>query len=110
MNCIFCRISKKEIPAQFVFEDEKFVAFEDIHPKAPVHILVLPREHLASVLEAKGELLGAVVEIAKKIAAEKKLGGYKLVFNVGPAGGQVVEHLHLHLLGGWREKPGKVEV
>ena len=110
MNCIFCKISQKEIPAQFVFEDEKFVAFEDIHPKAPVHILVLPKEHLASVLEAKGELIGTTVEIAKKIAAEKKLEGYKLVFNVGPAGGQVVEHLHLQLLGGGREKPGKVEV
>ncbi|HEY4527796.1 MAG TPA: HIT domain-containing protein, partial [Candidatus Paceibacterota bacterium] len=76
MNCIFCKISQKEIPAQFVFEDEKFVAFEDIHPKAPVHILVLPKEHLASVLEAKGELIGTTVEIAKKIAAEKKLEGY----------------------------------
>lgn len=110
MGCIFCKIINKEVPADFLFENEKFVALSDINPKAPVHILVMPKEHLTSVLEADKEILGATVETAKKIAAGKKLGGYKLIFNVGRAGGQVVDHLHLHLLGGWKDKPGKIEV
>lgn len=106
-NCIFCKISKKEIPATTVFEDADVAAFTDIHPKAPVHILVIPKEHIQSIAHleaAHADVIAKLVYAAKRIAVEKELTGYKLVFNVGREGGQMVDHLHLHLLGGW-EKP-----
>lgn len=109
-NCVFCKIVNKEIPKEFVFQNGEFAAFYDLNPKAPVHLLVIPKKHCASVREASGELLGKVVETAKKIAAERGLEGYKLIFNVGRKGGQVIDHLHLHLVGGWVQAPGKVEV
>ena len=116
MACIFCSIINKEIPKdpqEIVFEDSEFMAFYDLHPKAPVHILILPKTHIASVKDLKqGEerITGRMVGLAKNIAAEKKMEGYKLIFNVGPKGGQVIAHLHLHLVGGWESSPGKVEV
>lgn len=103
MDCIFCKIAEKKIPADIVYEDEKAVVFKDINPKAPFHILIIPKKHIASVKELKSEdeeLMGGLILIAQKIAGEKKLEGYKLVINVGRDGGQIVEHLHLHLLGG----------
>lgn len=106
-NCIFCKISKKEIPAATVFEDVDVVAFTDIHPKAPVHILVIPKEHIQSIAHLEADhtdVIAKLVYAAKRIAAEKALAGYKLVFNVGREGGQIIDHLHLHLIGGW-EKP-----
>lgn len=103
MDCIFCKIANKELPAEIVFEDEKFIAFNDIQPKAPFHALIVPRRHIVSVehLEPQDkELVGEMVLLAQKIARQKQLSGYKLQINVGRAGGQLVEHLHLHLLSG----------
>lgn len=103
-DCIFCRIAAGEIPGDRIFEDERVVAFRDIHPKAPVHVLVIPRQHHASldaVPPGEDALLGHVCLVARDLA--KRLGladGYRLVVNTGPAGGQTVDHLHLHLLGG----------
>ncbi|MEK7465022.1 MAG: histidine triad nucleotide-binding protein [Patescibacteria group bacterium] len=107
MDCIFCKITRKEVGAEIVSEDSTVLAFNDIHPKAPVHILVVSKQHIQSIahLEADhSEVIVKLIYTAKRIAAERGLGGYKLVFNVGREGGQVVDHLHLHLLGGW-EKP-----
>ncbi len=109
-NCLFCKIVNKEIPTSFVAEDGELVAFDDIHPKAPAHVLILPKTHVLSVKEADEKLSGKLIALAKKIAEEKGLEGYKLIFNVGPKGGQVIEHLHLHLVGGWNEAPKKVEI
>lgn len=102
-NCIFCKIVKGEIPSAKVFEDEKVVAFNDINPKAKIHILIVPKKHIESIKnieEADKELVGELFLAAKKIAEEKNMQGYKLVINVGREGGQLVDHLHLHLLSG----------
>ncbi len=103
MDCIFCKIIKGEIPSTKVLENDEVFAFDDINPKAKVHILIVPKKHIESVrsleLSDKG-LMGEMVLVAQKIAKEKNLSGYKLVINVGRDGGQLVDHLHLHLLGG----------
>ena len=107
MKCIFCSIASKEIPTNFVFEDDKLVAFKDMKPSAPTHILVVPKEHIESIAHLEGDhkdILAALIYRAKEIAEEKKLKGYKLVFNVGREGGQVIDHLHLHLMGGWSSR------
>lgn len=103
--CIFCQIIKKEIPSPFVFEDEQMVAFKDISPKAPVHLLIVPKKHIESVAKLAEDdkiLIGEMIWRAKILAEEQGIAedGYKLVFNCGEHGGQVVKHLHLHLLGG----------
>jgi len=106
MDCIFCKIVKKDARADIVFEDKDVVVFIDINPKAPKHLLVVPREHIESIanLEANhSDIIVKLIYTAKKVAEEMGLTGYKLVFNVGREGGQVVDHLHLHLLGGWSE-------
>ncbi|MBI2278888.1 MAG: HIT domain-containing protein [Candidatus Brennerbacteria bacterium] len=103
-NCVFCRILKKEISADFAYEDDAVAVFADIKPSAPVHYLVVPKRHVDSVMaldDTDGVLAGALILAAKKVAAAKGLKGYRLVFNVGREGGQVVDHLHLHLIGGW---------
>lgn len=104
MSCLFCRIVAGEIPSASVFEDALSCAFADISPKAPVHVLIVPREHIASVAvadESKSALLGHLMWVAAKIASDKGLGkGYRIVVNTGEDGGQTVDHLHLHLLGG----------
>ena len=108
MDCIFCKIIKKEIPTDLIFENENIVAFNDIRPKAPIHILVIPKKHIAAIMDLKKEdeaLAGEIIFSTKEIAEEKGLKGYKLVFNVGREGGQLVDHIHLHLLGGWKDKP-----
>jgi len=100
-DCIFCKIVKEEVPSAKLFENEKLIAFNDINPKAKVHILVVPKKHIESVKyleEADKELIGEMFLAAQKIAKEKNLEGYKLVINVGREGGQLVGHLHLHLL------------
>jgi len=107
MDCVFCKISRKEIPADIVYEDGDVIAFRDAHPIAPVHVLVIPKKHIASVADISEEdafLMGKLVAIAKKIADDLKISGkgYKLLFRVGEHGGQEVEHIHLHLLGGAR--------
>lgn len=106
-NCVFCKIIAKEIPADFVYEGERIVAFKDIHPSAPVHLLVVPKEHIMSVLHLEGNHKDVISELifqAKHLAEAAGLKGYKLVFNVGREGGQLVDHLHLHLVGGWTKK------
>jgi len=104
-NCLFCKIINKEVPLEIVFEDEKFLVFKDIDPQAPVHLLIVPKEHIESVdhLEEKNkELIGELFLITKKIARDQKVAkdGYRLILNVGKKGGQTIDHLHLHLLGG----------
>ncbi len=104
MECVFCKIARGEIPAHKVYEDEEFVAFRDINPQAPTHILIIPGKHiesLSSVAEEDRELLGKLLWVAKRVADELNLKkGYRLVINTGPDGGQEVLHLHVHLLGG----------
>ncbi len=102
-NCIFCKIIKGEIPSTKVFENENLFAINDINPKAKIHILIIPKEHIESVKHLQDghkNLIGEMFLAAQKIAKEKNLEGYKLVINVGREGGQLVDHLHLHLLGG----------
>ncbi|MFA4925645.1 MAG: histidine triad nucleotide-binding protein [Candidatus Aminicenantales bacterium] len=106
-DCLFCRIISKEIPSKLVYEDEKVLAFEDINPQAPTHILIIPKKHVASLKvaeESDQELLGYILLAARKIAEDKGLGenGFRLVINTGPDSGQEVYHLHVHLLGGRR--------
>ena len=105
MDCIFCKIAKKEIPSKIVYEDDKIIGFEDINPQAPVHILIIPKEHIPminDVEEKHSQLIGDMIIRAKKIAKEKGIAetGYRLVFNNGKNAGQEVFHIHLHLLGG----------
>jgi len=107
MDCIFCKIAQKEIPADIAREDEDVIAFRDVHPIAPVHILVIPKKHIASVADISEKdtlLMGKLVATAKKIAEDLKISenGYKLLFRVGEHGGQEVGHIHLHLIGGAR--------
>jgi histidine triad (HIT) family protein len=104
MSCLFCKIVNGEIPSTPVYQDELAYAFADINPKAPVHVLVAPREHIASVDDAGKEneaLIGHLIAVAAGIARAKGLTrGYRVVANVGDDGGQTIDHLHLHLLGG----------
>lgn len=103
-DCIFCRIVRGEIPAQKVYEDEHVLAFNDLHPLAPVHILVIPKLHIASMAEVGDEheaLMGRLMVAATRIAREQGCNqGYRIVTNTGRIGGQEVYHLHLHILGG----------
>ena len=104
-DCLFCKIFAREIPAKEVFRDDEIVAFEDIRPVAPTHVLVIPKEHIPSVhdlSDGQGPMLLRMFEVANRIADERKIDryGYRLVFNKGPQAGQTVYHVHLHLLGG----------
>jgi histidine triad (HIT) family protein len=102
-DCLFCKIIKGEIPSEKVFENEKILVIKDIHPKAEVHLLILPKKHIVSVNhleEEDKELVGELIFTAQRIAKEKNLKGYKLIINVGREGGQLIDHLHLHLLSG----------
>ena len=105
MDCIFCRIISGDIPSDILYQDEQVVAFRDINPKAPVHLLLVPREHiesLAELSEDEASIMGHLVAVANRLAREAGISdkGYRLVVNSGPEGGQEVPHLHLHLLGG----------
>ena len=104
MDCLFCKIAAGTIPAKKVFEDEQALAIEDIRPQAPVHVLVIPKKHVRSLAETDPgdkEMLGHLLEVVRELAVEQKLGdGYRVVINTGPNGGQTVDHLHLHVLGG----------
>lgn len=107
MDCIFCKIAAGSIPADVVFSDSDFVAFRDVHPLAPVHVVIIPRRHIASVndlTEADQGLAGRLILVARKVAEKEKIAasGYRLAINCGPDGTQVVPHIHLHLLGGRR--------
>ena len=100
-NCIFCKIIRKEIPATVVDEDDNCLAFRDLNPQAPVHILVIPKVHVASVSEASATHSGALMTRGAAIAKKEGLAnGFRLVVNTGDEGGQTVHHLHLHVLGG----------
>ncbi len=106
-DCVFCRIVRRELPAKVVFEDERLLAFEDIRPKAPVHILIIPKDHFASLNEApdgSGALLGEILLRARAIARDKGVGesGYRIVLNTAGDSGQEVFHIHFHVLGGRR--------
>jgi histidine triad (HIT) family protein len=108
MDCIFCKIIKGEIPASKVYDNEKIIAFNDINPKANIHILIVPKKHIESIKhleELDKELAGEMLLVAQKLAKEKNMEGYKLVINVGREGGQLVDHLHLHLLSPEWNKP-----
>jgi histidine triad (HIT) family protein len=104
MSCLFCKIIDGSIPSTRVYEDEQCIAFADINPQAPVHLLIIPRKHIVSLAEATTEdsaLLSHLLWTVAEIAREKSLAaGYRVVINIGPNGGQTVDHLHLHLLGG----------
>lgn len=102
-NCLFCQIINKQTSADIVYEDDGFIAFKDIHPKAPFHLLIVPKKHIDSVnhLEQKDkDLMGGLILTAQKIAKKNNLTGYKLLINVGREGGQIIDHLHMHLLAG----------
>ena len=105
MDCSFCRIAKKEIPAVIVYEEEDILAFDDINPKAPVHILIIPKRHVSTVSDLKPqdkELVGSIFLAASKIAKSKGIfeTGYRVLVNSGKDSGQTIDHLHFHLLGG----------
>jgi len=120
-NCIFCKIATKQIPSKTIYEDDDLIAFHDINPAAPVHFLIVPKQHipsLASCDPSHADLLGKMMLLAPKLAQEQGcgysangngegVGGFKTLFNTGPDGGQEVYHLHLHVIGGpqpWRRK------
>ena len=101
--CLFCQIINKEIPSDFVYEDEEIVAFNDKYPQSKTHILIIPKKHIETIKDLKEDeadeiLVGKMILVAQKIAKEKNLDGYKLQFNVGESGGQVIFHIHLHLM------------
>ena len=104
VDCIFCKISRKEIPAKHIYDDTEIFAFDDIHPQAPTHMLICPRKHLVSLNGAEdgdAAMLGKMLRVAKRLADERGLsGGYRVVINNGAEAGQSVDHLHLHVLGG----------
>jgi len=104
-NCLFCKIIEGKLPSEIVYEDELTVAFKDIHPQAPIHVLIVPKTHLETLNEASAsdkDYLGQMLLTAKEIAAGQGLSerGYRLIVNVGRDGGQLVGHLHMHLVGG----------
>ena len=104
-DCLFCKIGCGEIPAELVFEDEQVIAFNDINPQAPVHLLIVPREHIGTINELDDPaLVGHMVLTAKKLASDLNINesGYRLIMNCNEQGGQTVFHIHLHLLGGRR--------
>ena len=120
-NCIFCKIAAKQIPSDVVYEDDELLAFKDINPAAPVHLLVIPKQHVATLSECNdghAAMLGRMMALVPKLAAEhgcavsydengQPSGGYKTMINSGPDGGQEVYHLHLHMYGGPRPWKGQ---
>ena len=105
MDCIFCKIAQKEIPSAIVYEDEDVIAFNDLNPEAPVHVLVIPKKHIENLTTATEEdqqLLGKIMLTIQKIAVEQGIAenGYRVVTNCGVQGGQTVMHMHFHLMGG----------
>ena len=103
-DCLFCKIVSKDVPAQVVLDHDDVLAFRDVNPQAPTHVLVIPKQHLASleaVTDGHGDLLASLVSAANEVAREDGVAGaYRLVTNIGRGAGQSVDHLHLHVLGG----------
>jgi len=111
-DCIFCKIANKKQPTDFLYEDDQLVVFKDINPSAPVHLLIVPKKHIDSInhlTEEDRELISQIIVVAKEMAQEQGIAesGYKLIFNVERGGGQLVDHVHLHLMGGWRKEVKK---
>lgn len=105
MDCLFCKIANGEIPVKKIYEDDKMLAFEDINPVAPVHVLIIPKSHITSAMEIdddNSEVVGHIFRVAKKLAIQFGIseGGFRIVNNCGEDGGQSVKHLHFHLIGG----------
>ena len=103
-DCIFCKIANKEIPAKILLENKDIIILQDIKPSAPFHHLIIPKKHIRSVMDLKeGDeaIVSELIFAAKEDAEKANLKGYKLTFNVGRDGGQIIDHLHLHLMGGW---------
>ena len=103
IECIFCRIVRKELPTELVYEDAKVIVFHDIHPKAPIHLLIVPTkhiEHIGLAIDEDQSLLGQLLLTARNMAKNMQLEGFRLRINNGPEYGQSVPHLHIHLLGG----------
>lgn len=111
-NCIFCKIARREIPSNKVYEDEDFLAFHDINPAAPVHFLLIPKLHidsLADVQDNHQDLLGKMLLLAPKLAKEQGCTeGFRTIINTGRAGGQEVFHIHFHIIGGRERLPGMI--
>ena len=104
--CLFCSIAKGETPTEFLYENENLVVFRDIHPQAPVHLLIVPRKHIRSINDLTPDdrdILAEMLMTAKDMAGREGVAasGYKLLYNVERGGGQIIFHLHLHLIGGW---------
>lgn len=104
-RCLFCQIAQKEVPAKIEYEDKEVLVFWDINPKAPVHLLIIPKKHIqsaATLSERETQIAGKLILVAKEMAKKMKIDktGYRLIFNVGANSGQVIEHIHLHLIGG----------
>jgi histidine triad (HIT) family protein len=107
-DCIFCKIVKGDIPSQKIYEDEDVIAFNDIHPIAPVHFLIVPKLHVESLVDCEEQqqtLLGKILLLAPKLAAEQGLKGFRTMINTGREGGQEVFHLHVHVFGGGQTLP-----
>ncbi len=105
MDCLFCKIVRGEIPATVVFENNDILAFHDVNPQAPTHVLVIPKKHIATINDTTdndAQLLGRMILTAKQLAAEQHVdeAGFRLIFNVNADGGQTVHHIHLHILAG----------
>jgi histidine triad (HIT) family protein len=107
-DCLFCKIAHGQTETDFLYENDNLVVFRDIHPHAPVHLLIVPKRHIRSIndlAEEDNAILAEMITTAKQMAATEKVNtsGYKLLFNVEKGGGQVIFHLHLHLIGGWKK-------
>jgi histidine triad (HIT) family protein len=107
MACVFCRIVEKSEPADIVHEDDDLIVFKDINPKAPVHMLLVPKQHIATVNDLEEQhtaLMGKLFLTAKRLAEQWSIAqhGYRLTVHVGRGGGQIIDHIHMHLLSGWR--------
>lgn len=105
MDCIFCKIINKEIPSSIVYEDEEILAFKDINPQAPVHIVVIPKKHIEKIVDIEKQdeqLIGKIYTVINQIAREQGIAkdGFRVIINCGKNGGQEVKHIHFHLLGG----------
>lgn len=108
IDCIFCKIAAGDIPSKKLYEDEEVIVFHDIHPIAPVHFLIVPKLHVASLIDCAGQheaLLGRLLLLAPKLAAEHGLDGFRTMINTGKSGGQEVFHLHIHVFGGASSLP-----
>ena len=106
-DCLFCKIVNRELPTEFLYEDDDYVVFRDIKPAAPVHVLLVPKKHLRSINDLQKEdesIISGLFTLAGDMAKEQGVNesGYKLLFNVEKGGGQVIFHIHLHLIGGWK--------